>query len=435
MTEDFLQFTWRTLSFRLQGLKTRNQESIRILAPGTHNRDQGPDFMEARIRIGKVEWNGQVEIHLHGDEWYRHGHHRDPLYNNVILHVVYEKGKDQARRLDGTVIPELILAPLLDAEVKSRFEHLHHQMDEIPCRRLLNTLPPGILYSWYEVLFRERLRLKMESFRQDTMSHQGDLQQAYFLALAGHFGGILNGETFRTLFQDLPYPVIRKNADKPEILEALLLGKAGLLRRDDFEDPYEIRLRQEWIYQQKKYGLHPPPALSLKYMRMRPASFPDLRLAQLAIFLHHYPDPQVFIHPETWKQLLRDQLIPSPYWGERRRIGQIKKPHTHARAGKDFLTLLLMNVILPLSVSLRTAQGKPELQAEEWNLIRQLPSEKNRITRLFEQAGLKAGGASEAQAQIQLYKHYCLHKRCLNCAIGKYLVGGEGLTRDFLMEG
>jgi hypothetical protein len=435
MTEDFLQFAWRTLSFKLQVLKTRNQEIIRIITPGVHNRDQGPDFLDARIRIGKVEWNGQVEIHLHGDEWYRHGHHRDPLYNNVILHVVYEKGKDQARRLDGTPIPELVLGPLLDPDVKSRYENLQKQMDEIPCRHLLNTVPTGILYSWYEVLFRERLMRKADDFRRETTHKTTDLHEAYFLALAGHFGGILNGELFRTLFRDLPYSVIRKNADKPEVLEAILLGKAGLLRREDFEDPYEINLKQEWLYQQKKYNLASPPAISLRYMRMRPAGFPDLRLAQLAVFLHQYPDPGIFIHPESWKGLLKQKFIPSNYWKTRHRIGQAEKAHTHVRPGKDFLTLLLMNVVLPLAYFLKSAHGKPLISSEEWNFIRMLPPEKNRITRLFEQSGLKAGSATEAQAQIQLYKQYCLNKKCLNCAIGKYCIGGGDINRDYLMEG
>lgn len=436
MTEDFLQYAWKTLSFRTQGLRTRQQENLRILDPGMHNRDQGPDFLLARIRIGAQEFSGQVELHLHGDEWFRHGHQRDPMYNAVILHVVFEKGKEPARRLDGTVIPELVIGHLLDGDVRQRYENLQHQMGEIPCMSLMGHVPHYIRNSWMETLLHERLRQKAATARMESEGNGGtDWGQGYWRMLASHFGGIVNGESFRALAGRVPHSVIRKNADHPARTEALLLGGAGLLGRTDFEEAHEQQLQAEWVFLKQKYQLDAGDWLPLKYLRMRPPAFPDIRLAQLAAFICHYPDPGNLMDITVWQQLLKKLPEPADYWKTRHRLGVsgTGKGNT-AKAGREFATLLLMNVVIPLTLAFRAGQGRAELTPAEWDCIRKLPAEKNRITRIMQQAGTPSENAGEAQAQIQLYKHYCLPRKCLSCAIGKFLIGGKNLTTEYLME-
>jgi hypothetical protein len=435
MTEDFLQFAWRTLSFRTQNLKTRNQESLRILEPGTWNRDQGPDFLNARIKWAGAEWNGQVEIHLHGDEWFRHGHHRDPMYNSVILHVVFEKGKEAAQRLDGTRIPELVLGNLLDSTVRSRYESLYNTLGEIPCKSLLNSVPASIRYTWYEVLFRERIFRKAESIRIESKDARNSWGQGYWMALAGYFGGILNGESFRQIAQQIPWKIIQKASDNLLQLQAIHLGMSGLLRREDYQDPYELSLQSEWSFLQKKNTLQEIGWLPLKYMRMRPAGFPDIRLAQLAAFIHSYPEPGYFEGLESWKKIQKQIPDAGIYWKNHHRLGIPTKSSQQGKAGKEFISLLLLNVLIPLSIAFRLEQGKAEIAPEEWNFIRSLAPEKNRITRLFSSCGESPQNALEAQAQIQLYKNYCLNKKCLSCAVGKYLIAGSGLSQEMLMEG
>lgn len=435
MTEDFLQFAWRTLSFRTHNLKTRNQENVRIHNPGMLNRDQGPDFLNAQLKIGGIEWNGQVEIHLHGDEWFRHGHHRDPLYNSVILHVVFEKGKELALRLDGTRIPELVIGTLLDSEVRQRFDNLYHTLGDIPCNSFLHEVPQSIRYSWYEVLFRERLFRKAESIRIDSKGTKHSWGQGYWLAIAGYYGGILNGECFRQIAKQIPWKIISKTAHNQTQLQALLLGMAGLLRRNDFTDEYELFLQSEWSFLRKKYQLEEIPWLPLKYMRMRPAAFPDIRLAQLAAFLHTYPEPGLVEGITAWQAIKKSAPDPGDYWKTHHRLGLCGKQIRQGKAGKEFLSLLLLNVVIPLTLALRTEKGQKEITTEEWTFIRNLPAEKNRITRLFATCGELAKNSVDAQAQIQLYKNYCLNRKCLSCAVGKFLVGGEGLSKEMLMEG
>src|ERR1700741_3393240 len=95
MTERLLQFIWQFQYFNKGELTTTNDEIIQVIYPGQLNTNQGPDFLDARIRIGKTTWAGTVELLIHTSDWKKHNHQNDKNYNNVILHVVW---KDDERR-------------------------------------------------------------------------------------------------------------------------------------------------------------------------------------------------------------------------------------------------------------------------------------------------------------------------------------------------
>ena len=105
LPEDFVQYIWKTLNFDLRELRTTDGLELHIQRPGWLNRDQGPDFREARLQLAGLAWYGQVEIHLESDDWYRHGHHQDAQYDNTVLHVVLRSTGREIRRCDGTLIP------------------------------------------------------------------------------------------------------------------------------------------------------------------------------------------------------------------------------------------------------------------------------------------------------------------------------------------
>jgi hypothetical protein len=88
---------------------------MRIVHPGRWNLLGGPDFRQARVRLGDKELTGDVELHLHACDWAAHGHAADGAYDRVVLHVVLflPSGEGQARRADGSPIPTLVLLPLL----------------------------------------------------------------------------------------------------------------------------------------------------------------------------------------------------------------------------------------------------------------------------------------------------------------------------------
>ena len=90
MKEELLHYVWRLRKFDHTNLQTTEGLSIDILHPGEYNRNAGPDFLNARIRIGDTLWAGNVEMHLKASDWNRHQHSDDPTYKNVILHVVID---------------------------------------------------------------------------------------------------------------------------------------------------------------------------------------------------------------------------------------------------------------------------------------------------------------------------------------------------------
>jgi len=93
MKEEFLQFIWKQGLFIKNDLKTMDGKLVEIISPGQTNSDSGPDFFNARVRIGETIWAGNVEIHQKSSHWYQHRHDTDAAYNNVILHVVEQHDK------------------------------------------------------------------------------------------------------------------------------------------------------------------------------------------------------------------------------------------------------------------------------------------------------------------------------------------------------
>ncbi|WP_333865143.1 DUF2851 family protein, partial [Chitinophaga sp.] len=84
--ESLLQFIWLSGRFNMEGLATTAGEPLEIIHPGQLNRNAGPDFSAAQIRIGRLMWAGNVEVHYRSSDWQRHGHQHNPRYDRVILH-------------------------------------------------------------------------------------------------------------------------------------------------------------------------------------------------------------------------------------------------------------------------------------------------------------------------------------------------------------
>jgi hypothetical protein len=110
-----LQRIWGRGELDDAGARTLAGEGVRVLHPGRWNRLGGPDFRQARLRLGDREVTGDVELHLQAADWEAHGHHLDPAYGGVVLHaVLFPPPRPVAhRRVDGTLLPVLVLLPLL----------------------------------------------------------------------------------------------------------------------------------------------------------------------------------------------------------------------------------------------------------------------------------------------------------------------------------
>ncbi|MDK2837502.1 MAG: hypothetical protein PWR15_571, partial [Bacteroidota bacterium] len=136
--EELLHYCWKFKLFAAENLITTDEQKLEIIDPGTWNNNAGPDFFNAKIKIGETVWAGNVEIHRSSDEWTKHGHHTDKAYNSVVLHVVeYDKGDVFNEK--GQKVPQLVIH--VSEKVKQNADFLLFSDVVLPCRSQLTDIP------------------------------------------------------------------------------------------------------------------------------------------------------------------------------------------------------------------------------------------------------------------------------------------------------
>jgi len=426
MKEDFLHYLWQHQYFDKTDLRTASGEEIQVLKPGHRNADAGPDFLGARLRLGEVEWNGAVEIHLRASDWARHNHQLDPKYDQVILHVVGSHDADVART-NGSLIPALTLNPRIAPELLRRYQQLMEApaAAALPCAALLGQVPDITRTMMVERTLLERVELKADAL---TALHQhlgDDWEATAYHALMAAFGFQKNSEPLARLAKALPLAVLRRHRHDQRQLEALLFGQAGFLidNEEAQADDYVQNLKQEYAFLRHKYGLT-EAALAVhewNYLRLRPANFPPVRLGQLVGLLHARPALfDALLTAQSVTALTEFFQAPAPeYWRKHFRPGRAGKVPS---LGKSSIDLLITNVVVPLRVAYARHVGQSALVESSVALLTELPAEHNQFTDVYEALGFTHRSAADSQGLLSLHKNYCVPRRCLHCAIGSRLV-------------
>ena len=286
MKEDFLHYVWQHQYFDKGDLCTTAGEEIQILRPGQRNADAGPDFLNARLRLGEVEWNGAVEIHLRASDWQRHHHQVDAKYDQVVLHVVGQADAD-VHRTNGSLIPALALVPRLAPDLLGRYEALMQASpaSPLPCAPLLGQVPMLVRTMMTERALLERVEQKADTLAALHEYLGQDWEATAYHALMAAFGFQKNSEPLARLAKAVPLALVRRHRHDQRQLEALLFGQAGMLAEtpETAADDYLRDLRQEYDFLRHKYDLGPTAlaAHEWNYLRLRPANFPAVRLGQL----------------------------------------------------------------------------------------------------------------------------------------------------------
>lgn len=231
--EYILHYIWKYRLYSAIDMLTTKGESVEVIDPGLENRDSGPDFFNAKIFINGTLWVGSVEIHEKASDWVRHGHVDDPLYDNVILHVVEEDDHEVFRR-NQTLIPQLILS--IPERVLNSMEWLLNHESPLACLERLPAIDPIYKTQWMDALLGERLLRKTEDIKQWLEQYDQDWEQVFYILLCRNFGFGVNGDAFERLARSLPLKYIQKQRGSASQIEALFLGQAGLL-----EEPYEAQ--------------------------------------------------------------------------------------------------------------------------------------------------------------------------------------------------
>ncbi|MDE0560942.1 DUF2851 family protein [Algoriphagus sp. NF] len=422
--EDFLQLVWKYQYFDRKGLQTTDGQSVQILNVGIHNLGEGPDFKDATVVLDGVTFHGHVEVHRLASEWKQHAHDGDSAYNSVILHVVWKDDKPALRK-DGTSIPTLELDGRIFLEIWRNYEQLLHYDQDLPCGHALSQVPEIIRFSALEKALVERLHQKSEQILQILDQTKGDWEETAYRWLFQCFGFKTNAEPMSQLAGLLPYKTLQKHRNQLSAVEAMLFGLAGLLP-EKTEEPYVQHLIREYDFYQKKFGWEGQLLRQhWNFMGVRPSNFPTLRIAQLAAILAKAPNLLQAVMEDSrdfasFKKLLQVQT--SDYWLYHYTFGKSSEKMASRGISGTVLQLLTINFVMPLWFAYGRYFQNPDWQERCFDLLQEIPAERNFIIRKFESADWKASNAFDSQGMIGLFRTYCSPKKCLQCKIAQSLI-------------
>ncbi|MFI5251849.1 MAG: DUF2851 family protein [Bacteroidota bacterium] len=340
--ERFLRQLWKFKYFDTSALKTTDGRTLEIFSTGTVNHDGGPDFINARLRIGGILYRGDIELHKSVKEWNEHEHHLDPKYNSVILHVILH-GKDSGvphTTQSNRVIPVLILENYLTSSYHSLWEKMilgerAERLNAIKCFPVNDSVPPTYLRNWLDKLAIERLELKVRRFedrlielieerqskhvKEDIPSYReipfglnpeqlpspgevysesdfrqsGPWEQLLYEGILEALGYSKNQQPFLKLSRNISLQKISKTlkdvkTNNPTLfIESILFGAAGLLpTHHSFPEKATAlrvnQMRTMWDKNQKLIGKESLNQAEWQFFRLRPENFPTIRIAGAA---------------------------------------------------------------------------------------------------------------------------------------------------------
>ena len=437
--EFLLHDIWQYQRIRKDHLKTTDDRSVEIIRQGTPNLDSGPDFLNATILIDGIKWHGAVEIHISSKDWYRHKHHQDPRYNNTILHLslLNDLHTGNLRRQDGSLIPELILLPLLKSSLRSLIYHnAVNPSSPLACSGQLHLVPESVKMDWASTLSKERLsrRRRQVSDVYLNIPETDSILHSYLFKALGYDK---NSEAMAELAKRIPLSISRQLNSSLE-LEALHFGVAGLLpnKNECFSMPaeestYTRQLIDVFMQLQRTYEVPTMHPGSWLFFRLRPANFPPLRIAQATTWLSKgsllYHDPlgklsQAINQPKPLAALFDLlQCTPSNFWRTHYHFRK-KATLSNRILGKQRLIKLIINALIPLLLFIADQNDDINFEKRIMDTLKSIPPEDDYVTRLFRKENLQPSNSIMSQGIHELYASFCKPLQCLRCDIGKHLI-------------
>ena len=416
MNERLLQYIWQFQYFNLNELFTENAEPIFILNAGRYNTNQGPDFLDAKIKIGNTTWAGNIELHVQSSHWQSHRHSSDANYKNIILHVVWQDDV----KLD-LPFPVLELQSKVSKLLLKKYNELMQSAAFIPCENNLRHTDDFTWSNWKQRVLVERLQEKSQVVQGYLAENNNHWEETFWWLLAKNFGIKVNSEAFEKIARSLPLAILAKHKNQIHQIESLLFGQAVLLT-GNFKDDYGQLLQKEYVFLQKKYKLV-PIKIPLHYLRMRPSNFPTVRLAQLSMLVHN----SVHLFSKiTATEKLGDvkkmlDVTANDYWHYHYLLDE-ESVFKEKKMGTQMVENILINTIIPILFVYGQYLNENKYKDRALRWLEEIAAEKNNITKGFAAIGIKIKSAFDSQSLIQLKNNYCDQKRCLECAIGNKIL-------------
>ena len=404
MPEIILHYIWEHCLWAGFDQYTTDGKKVEILSVGEHNRDAGPDYSHARIRIAGHEWVGNIEIHVCASDWTKHHHHLDKAYDNIILHVVRTADKP-IYNSKGELVPQCELNYPSDKDYLSALFESAQRMDSaiarIGCAEQLLHDPRLLTEGWRKTLLCKRLECKRASITRLLEITKGSWEHALYISLARNFGFHTNSVPFEELAINTPLSYLQKHRNSLFQLTALLLGQAGLVQ--------EPELQKEYDFLRIKFGLTPLEGSIWKHARLRPQNSPELRIRQFAQLMHQSENLlSKILDTDDLKEL--EVLFAVP------------------QMGKSSVDILLINTVITYKYAYALHQNNPVKAEQALRLMEKIPAENNTIVRQWRVLGQEVKNAADTQALLHLYQNYCQHHECINCEVGYKIFENRQLT-------
>ncbi len=446
ISEDLLQDAWRTQPWPAEELRTLEGHRLRVVSPGWLNRQEGPDFRTAQLLFNGVLHTGDVEIHLRSGGWRAHGHHDDPRYNDVILHVVHtaDQGSTPARTRSGRNVATLALDALLSEQAVESLSP-ETPLDPpagITCGRCAGTVAgdsPGKMLSFLRLAGEWRMLSKARALQERADAAGAD--QALYEAFMTACGYSRFKKEFHLLARQLPYDRARQLARlDPLALETAYFTMTGLLPSTPPEngDPSasEHHRRLTELRQTHLPGLR---ALAVEWPRVgiRPANAPERRLSGAARVVARTASAglaeavaSVWGEPfSTTERLKRFEAVfprPMGFWASHYSWNGRAQAAPVAIFGAARILAIVGNVFLPAGLALARRARNRTLEEDVLAFFESLPGEPdNAITKRMKTWVLPTPprhiGFQLQQGLIQMHHDWCeANPSCRSCSFARY---------------
>ncbi len=379
--------------------------------------------------------HGDIEIHVRSSDWIGHGHHLDPNFNQVILHLVlWHRGGTFSPTADGREVPILPLEKYLTKPLEQLMSEARcgGTREKLCCAAARQRGRPATL-DILQAAGERRFALKGRQLKKALALRRSD--QVLYEGIMRALGYSKNETAFARLATQLPIERLHGLAATGQMntIQALALGMAGLLPLEGSFSPDDLaeidRLRAPWKGSGMKEVMKRE---DWRFFRVRPANLPPRRLAGVSHLLvrHSSGLSQNMVRlaglrslGEAQKRLAEALIVrTSDYWASHGDFG-VGVPSPGAVIGPDRATDIRVNIILPFVMAYAHKNGEPRLSNRARRLYRterKLPE--NRIIRymtrqIFGEGSRGVDSACQQQGLIHLYGQFCLRARCAVCPL------------------
>jgi len=469
--EEIVRCIWFGSHFPPDALATDDGRRIEVLSPGWWNVEGGPDFVRAEFLLeGTGRVVGDVEVHTNCSSWYAHGHHRQPEYDDVVLHVVMwnDRGESEVSSQGGRAIPQLTLSRFVEEDVEELVEIVNLDGEEVPGEQRAvpgrycgdayreGHLRPEWLGTFLDAAGDYRIVSRAQKMEELFENHSRE--QILYERIAEALGYKNNRMAFLQLTSLVPVEKLRRmvpaDAAEPEkalVSEAALFGVAGFLSAEPNGDAdpetqdYLGRLREAWRAMALPLR---SSAMSVEHWQFggtRPVNYPTRRIAALAVLYAGHLEKGLFgrlaevVHAASAEgrrrldTVMRDGLadvfcgLRHPYWSRRWTFGGRPLKEEKALVGRGRAMSIIVDVLLPLLLAHGRVEEDRELEGRLHALWRHLPRRPdnavtNRMSRVIfggtDASREVVNSARRQQGLHQLYRDFCsTEDGCGSCVL------------------